>query len=74
VLAAASEAVSRKTEGTEPTRLQEIANPRAIVSAKIIYFDDKSGSDAVAKKALAELSGWGRFQIVPDIFRQAGDK
>ena len=45
---------------------QEIANPRAIVSAKTIYFDDKSGSDAVAKKALAELSNWGRFQIVQD--------
>jgi len=37
---------------------------QAIGSAKTIYFEDKSGVDAVGKKALAELSKWGRFQIV----------
>jgi TonB family protein len=42
----------------------EIANPRAIASARSIYFDDQSGSDKVAEKALAELRNWGRFQIV----------
>jgi TonB family protein len=45
---------------------KEIAYPQAIASAKTIYFDDKSGVDAVGKKALAELSKWGRFQIVSD--------
>jgi TonB family protein len=45
---------------------KEIANPQAIASAKTIYFDDKSGVDAVGKKALAELRRWGRFQIVSD--------
>ncbi len=44
----------------------EIANPQAIASAKSIYFEDKSGVDAVGKKTLAELSNWGRFQIVQD--------
>ncbi|MGB2677731.1 MAG: energy transducer TonB [Candidatus Acidiferrum sp.] len=44
----------------------EIANPQAIVSAKTIYFEDKSGVDEVGKKASAELNKWGRFQIVQD--------
>ena len=45
---------------------KEIANPQGIVAAKTIYFDDKSGVDPVGKKALAELSKWGRFQTVQD--------
>ena len=45
---------------------KEIANPQAIASAKTAYFEDKSGVDAVGKKAVAELSKWGRFQIVQD--------
>ncbi len=45
---------------------KEVANPQAIASAKTIYFDDKSGVEAVGKKALAELSKSGRFQIVSD--------
>lgn len=45
---------------------KEIANPQAIASAKTIYFEDKSGVDAVGKNALAELRKWGRFQIVED--------
>lgn len=45
---------------------KEISSPQAIASAKTIYFDDKSGVDAVGKKASAELSKWGRFQIVSD--------
>jgi TonB family protein len=43
-----------------------IANPQSIASAKTIYFDDKSGVDAVGKKTSAELNKWGRFQIVKD--------
>ena len=45
---------------------QEIANPQTIALAKTVYFEDKSGSAAVGKKALAELRNWGRFQIVGD--------
>jgi hypothetical protein len=45
---------------------REIANPRCIASAKTVYFEDKSGVDAVAKKALGELYNWRRFQIVDD--------
>jgi TonB family protein len=45
---------------------QEITNSQAIVSAKTIYFEDKSGVDAVGKRASAELGKWGRFQIVAD--------
>ena len=43
-----------------------IANPGALASAKSIYFEDKSGVDAVGNKALAELRKWGRFQVVQD--------
>jgi TonB family protein len=50
-----------------PTQAQkEIANPQAITSARTIYFDDHSGTDAVGKKALAELHKWGKFEIVSD--------
>jgi TonB family protein len=55
-LVAASSALAQK----------EITDPRAIVTAKTVYFDDKSGVDAVGKKASAELSKWGRFQIAQD--------
>jgi len=37
-----------------------------ILSAKSVYFDDKTGVAAVGKKALSELQKWGRFQIVED--------
>jgi hypothetical protein len=40
ILVAASPAQAQK----------EIANPQAIASAKTIYFDDKSGVEAVGKK------------------------
>ena len=43
-----------------------ITNPQALASAKTIYFKDESGSDAVGNKALAELTKWGRFQLVKD--------
>ncbi len=44
----------------------EIENPKAILSATTLYFEDKSGVDAVGRKASTELSKWGRFQIVAD--------
>jgi TonB family protein len=45
---------------------KEIASPQAVVSAKTVYFEDKSGVAAVGEKASAELNKWGRFQIVQD--------
>jgi TonB family protein len=44
---------------------QEIATARAIASAKTVYFEDRSGVDAVGRKASEELAKWGRFLIVP---------
>lgn len=37
-----------------------------ILSAKTIYFDDRSGAPASGKKALEQLKKWGRYQIVQD--------
>ena len=42
-----------------------------IYSAKTVHFDDRTNSDAVANKALAQLKKWGRFQVVQD--RQQAD-
>ena len=42
----------------------EVTNAQSLASAKSVYFDDKSGSAGVGKKALLELYNWGRFQIV----------
>jgi len=39
-------------------------HPSPLAAAKTIYFEDKSGVDAVGAKALQELAKWGRFQIV----------
>jgi TonB family protein len=64
-LAAISLVVTLVTATSAQTQ-KEITNAHAIASAKTIYFEDKSGLDAVGKKALAELSKWGRFQIVQD--------
>ncbi|HKM67893.1 MAG TPA: energy transducer TonB [Candidatus Acidoferrum sp.] len=44
----------------------EIANPAVIARAKTIYFEDKSGVDAVGQRVLTELAKWGRFQVVKD--------
>ena len=40
-------------------------SPR-ILSAKSVYFNNKSGSDAVGKNAVAQLKKWGKFQVVAD--------
>lgn len=45
---------------------KKISDPKAIVSAKTVYFEDKSGVDAVGIKALTELSRWGKYRIVTD--------
>jgi len=42
-----------------------------ILSAKRVYFDDRSGSDAVGAAAVNQLRKWGRFQVVKD--KEAAD-
>jgi hypothetical protein len=43
---------------------KQLAQSPRILSAKSVYFDDRTGADAVAKRALSEIKKWGRFQIV----------
>jgi len=45
---------------------KQLAQSPRIQSAKSVYFEDKTGVDAVGNKALAQLKRWGRFQIVQD--------
>ncbi|PYU41498.1 MAG: hypothetical protein DMG54_19580 [Acidobacteria bacterium] len=45
---------------------KQLARSPRIQSAKSVYFEDKTGVDAVGNKALAQLKRWGRFQIVKD--------
>ena len=47
------------------SRKQSKVAPK-ILSAKSIYFDDRSGSPAVAREALFQLLKWDRFKIVDD--------
>jgi len=43
-----------------------LARSSRILSAKTVYFDNQTGSDAVGNGALAQLKKWGKFQIVSD--------
>ena len=56
-------------DSTSPSSLAaQKVSPRTtrILSAKTVYFDDRTGSDAVGDRTLAELKKWGKFQIVTD--------
>jgi hypothetical protein len=37
-----------------------------ILSAKSVYFDDRTGAAATARKAVEQLKKWGRYEIVSD--------
>jgi hypothetical protein len=37
-----------------------------ILSAKTVYFDNQTGTNAVGNAAVAQLKKWGRFQVVRD--------
>lgn len=50
---------------------KQFAQSPKIQSAKTIFFDDRTGYEAVGKAALAQLKKWGRFEIVPQ--RQQAD-
>jgi hypothetical protein len=45
---------------------KQLAQSPRILSAKSVYFNNKTGSDAVGKNALAQLRKWGKFQLVTD--------
>jgi hypothetical protein len=45
---------------------QQLAQSPRILSAKSVYFDNQTGSDAVGKNAVAQLRKWGKFQLVAD--------
>jgi hypothetical protein len=42
------------------------ADSPQILTAKTIYFDNQTGSDAVGNNALAQLKKWGKFRVVQD--------
>jgi hypothetical protein len=48
------------------TAQKQLARSPRILSARTVYFDNQTGSDAIGKSALAQLKRWGKFQIVPD--------
>src|SRR6266478_9519420 len=48
-----------------PAQKQLAQSPR-ILSAKSVYFQNQTGSDAVGKNALAQLKKWGKFQLATD--------
>jgi hypothetical protein len=37
-----------------------------MLSAKTVYFDNRTGADAVGAATVTELKKWGRFQVVPE--------
>jgi hypothetical protein len=45
---------------------KELARSPRILSAKTVYFDNQTGSDAVGNSTFTQLKKWGRFQIVAD--------
>ena len=45
---------------------KQLARSPRILSAKTVYFNNQTGSDAVGKNAVAQLKKWGRFQLVSD--------
>jgi hypothetical protein len=45
---------------------RQLAQSPRILSARSVYFEDRTGVDAVGNKALARLKKWGKFQIVQD--------
>lgn len=45
---------------------QRPAQSPRILSARTVYFENKTGSAAVGKNALAQLRKWGKFVVVPN--------
>jgi hypothetical protein len=45
---------------------KQLAQSPRILNAKTIYFLNKTGSDAVGDRAVAQLKKWGKFRLVND--------
>jgi hypothetical protein len=45
---------------------KQLAQSPRILSSKTVYFENRSGSDAVGENAVAQLKKWGKFQLVTD--------
>jgi hypothetical protein len=45
---------------------KQVAQSPRILSSKTVYFENKTGSDAVGQNAVAQLKKWGKFQLVTD--------
>jgi len=45
---------------------KQLAQSPRILSAKSVYFNNQTGSDAVGKNALEQLKKWGKFQLLAD--------
>src|ERR1700686_2031564 len=43
---------------------KQLAKSPGILSAKTVYFDNRTGDDSVGTVAVAQLKKWGRFQVV----------
>jgi len=50
---------------------KQLAKSPSILSAKTVYFDNRTGDDSVGTAAVAQLKKWGRFQVVHN--KQAAD-
>jgi len=45
---------------------RQLAQSPQILLAKSVYFENRTGSDAVGKNAVAQLKKWGKYQLVGD--------
>ena len=45
---------------------RQLAQSPQILSAKAVYFQNQTGSDAVGKNAMAQLEKWGKFRLAAD--------
>lgn len=53
------------SEPSSVAQKQMATSPR-IMSAKTVFFDNQTGSDAIGKNTLAQLKRWGKFRLVTD--------
>ena len=51
---------------TSTNAQRQLAQSPRILSAKSVYFKNQTCSDAVGKRAEAQLRKWGKFQLVAD--------
>jgi hypothetical protein len=59
-------ALSILTTGSPVLAQKQLAQSPRILSSKTVYFENKTGSDAVGENAIAQLKKWGKFQLVTD--------